>query len=84
LPDKEGQGKHTKDEKVIGRSQHTFVKGLSCWTNPEDFCDKVTAFIDVEKTMDVVYLSFSKEFSTVSYNVIHKLIKCGLDMWTVR
>jgi len=35
--------------------------------------------------VDVVYLSFSKAFNTVSHNILlGKLTKCGLDEWSVR
>jgi len=35
--------------------------------------------------VDVVYLNFSKAFDTVSHNILlGKLIKCGLDEWSVR
>lgn len=53
-------------------------------TNPKDFCDEMTAFMNVGKAVDVVYVSVSKGFNTGSCNVIHKLMKYGLDMWTVR
>lgn len=48
------------------------MNGQSCFTNPKDFCDDMTAFMNVGKAMDVVNLNFSKEFefNPVSYNVI--------------
>lgn len=53
-------------------------------TSPKVFFDEMIVFMNVGRAVGVVYLSFSKEFNIVSYNVIHKLMKYGLDMWTVR
>lgn len=41
-------------------------------TNPKGFCDDMTAFMDVGKTVGVLHLNFSKEFelNPVSCNVI--------------
>jgi len=37
------------------------------------------------RAVDVVYLNFSKAFSSVSHdNILGKLRKCGLDEWSVR
>lgn len=46
--------------------------------------DEVTGFLDEGRAVDVVYLNSSKAFSTVFCNIlVDKLMKCGLDKWTV-
>lgn len=58
-----------------------FYKGL---TNPKNFSDERSAFMKVGKAENIAYLNFSAKFNTVLCNVIHRLMKCGLDMWIVR
>ena len=40
------------------------LNGRSCLTNLILFYDKVTVLVDEDKTVDVVYLDFSKAFDT--------------------
>ncbi|PKU33650.1 rna-directed dna polymerase from mobile element jockey-like [Limosa lapponica baueri] len=48
------------------------------------FYDGMTGRVDEGRTVDVVYLDFSKAFDTVSHNIlVGKLRKCGLDKCTV-
>jgi len=47
-----------KDEKVIGRSQHEFIKGKSCLTNFIPFDDEKSGSLEEEKAVDVAYLVF--------------------------
>jgi len=59
-------------------------KGKSYFHNPKTFCDEMTALVDEEREMDIVYLDFSKTFDTVFHNIlIGKLYKCGLNEQTV-
>lgn len=51
---------HMKDKKVTGSSQHGFIKGRSVPTNLKVFYNDMTALVDKGKTVDVVYLNFSK------------------------
>ena len=40
--------------------------------------------MDEGRTVDVVYLDFSKAFNTVSHNILlGKLQKCGIHEWTL-
>jgi len=39
----------------------------SCLTKPISFDDNVTRLVDEGKTVDVIYLDFSKAFGTISH-----------------
>ncbi|GAB0206012.1 mitochondrial enolase superfamily member 1 [Grus japonensis] len=68
-----------------GCHQHGFSEGKSCLTDLIAFYDGMTDWVDEGKSMDAVYLNFSKAFDAVSHNIlISKLRKCGLGEWTVR
>lgn len=72
--------KPMKDNKVIKSHQHGFTKWNSCLINPIAFCDEMTSLVAARRTIDTVYLDFSKSFDIVSSNIIiDKLIKYGLD-----
>ncbi|GAB0182823.1 mitochondrial enolase superfamily member 1 [Grus japonensis] len=75
---------HKQDNQVIRPSQHRFMKGRSCLTNLISFYDKVTCLVDEGKTVDVVYLDFSKAFDTVSHSMLlENLAAHGLDGCTL-
>uniref|UniRef100_A0A674ICA9 Reverse transcriptase domain-containing protein n=4 Tax=Terrapene triunguis TaxID=2587831 RepID=A0A674ICA9_9SAUR len=77
--------KHLEGGKVIGNSQHGFVKNKSCQTNLIAFFDRITSLVDKGEAVDVVYLDFSKAFDTVSHDIlIDKLGKYNLDGATIR
>jgi len=74
--------KQVEEKKVISSSQHGFTKGKSCLSNLVAFYNGMTGWVDEGRAVDVVYFEFSK---AVSCNIfIEKLIKCGLDEWSVR
>uniref|UniRef100_A0A8C4XYA6 Reverse transcriptase domain-containing protein n=1 Tax=Gopherus evgoodei TaxID=1825980 RepID=A0A8C4XYA6_9SAUR len=77
--------KHLEGGKVIGNSQHGFVKNKSCQTNLIAFFDRITSLVDKGEAVDVIYLDFSKAFDTVSHDIlIDKLGKYNLDGATIR
>lgn len=69
---------------MIGNSQHEFTKGKSCLTNLIA-CYKMAGSVDKGRTLDAIYLNFSKAFNIVSHNsLVSKLGHHGLDRWTTR
>uniref|UniRef100_A0A8C3C6K7 Reverse transcriptase domain-containing protein n=1 Tax=Cairina moschata TaxID=8855 RepID=A0A8C3C6K7_CAIMO len=69
---------------AIRPSQHWFMKGRSCLTNPISFYDKVTRLVDERKAVDVVYLNFSKALDIVPHIILlEKLAAHGLDWHTL-
>lgn len=61
--------KHVKEDKVFGSCQQ--------W---DDWFGEWR-----ESSVDVVYLDFSNPFNTVPINILTgKLLKYGLDQWTMR
>lgn len=62
--------KHIKDKKVISSSQYVFMKERSGLTNLIAFYNEMIHLADQGRTVDVVYLDFSKAFSSVPYNIL--------------
>mgnify|MGYP001853408596 CR=1 FL=1 len=59
--------------------QYGFGKGKSCLTNLVAFCNVITGWVDAERTVNVVYLDFSKAIDTVKTFLAMKFRKCGID-----
>jgi len=77
--------KQVEEKKVTRSSQHGFTKAKSCLTNLIAFYNDVSGWVDEGRSVDIVYLDFSKAFDTVSQNILKgKLRKCGLDERSVR
>lgn len=73
-----------KDKKVIGSSQHGFMKGKSCLINMRAFSHEMACQVEEGGVADV-YLDFSKAFGAVSCkNLKDRLMKYRLDKSTVR
>lgn len=65
-----------EDKKVVGSSQHGFIKRNSCLTNMVAFYNEVPGLEDEGRAMDVVYFDFSKGFDVVPHHMLIEL-KCG-------
>ncbi|PKU34475.1 rna-directed dna polymerase from mobile element jockey-like [Limosa lapponica baueri] len=62
--------KHSRDNTVIGHSQHRFLRRRSSLPKLISFYDKVTHLVDQVKQVDVVVWGFSKAFDTVSHSIL--------------
>lgn len=61
------------------------MKGNSCLTNLTDLYDEVTVMVNEGRAVDIVHLIFKKAFNSISCNILtDKLMKCGLETWTVK
>jgi ribonuclease P/MRP protein subunit RPP40 len=60
---------------LIKSNQHGFTKGKSCLTNLLDFFEEVTKDLDEGKSMDLIYLDFSKAFDKVPYERLFKKLE---------
>lgn len=71
--------KQRRGKKLIGSIQHGFVMGTSCLTKLIAFCDEMIGFVDKGRIVDVVWT-----FDIVSHSIlVAKLVRYGLDNWTV-
>jgi len=52
--------KQVEEKNVIRTSQRRFTKGKSCLTNLIAFYNGMSGWVDKGRTVDVVYLDFSK------------------------
>lgn len=69
-----------KGKKVIGSSQHGFMKGKSSPTSLVAFYSNTTSSVGEGRAVDTVYFEFSTTFDTDSQNtLINKLMKYRLD-----
>lgn len=64
-----GIEKHLKDNTVIARSHHIFMRGKSCFSNLISFYAKVTHPADQRTSVDVIFLDFSKALDIVYLSV---------------
>ena len=68
---------------VFRLRQHGLRKGRPSLTNLIYFYDQVTCMVKGGNGVDVVYLDFSKDFDTVSHNIVlENLAAHGLDKCT--
>lgn len=65
---------------MTGSNQHGFMKGKLCLTNLAAMYSEMTGLMDEGRVIDIFYLSFSKVFDTISYQILMgKLLKYWLD-----
>lgn len=64
----ETTSKHIQD-KVTGSNHHGFAVGKPCLTDMIAFYDKMSSSVKDGKTMNVIYLDYSKAFNNVSQTV---------------
>ncbi|KAJ7410300.1 hypothetical protein BTVI_53886 [Pitangus sulphuratus] len=82
-----GIEKYLKDNRVLGHSQHSFMRGKSCLSNLISFYCKVTHLVDQGKPVDIIFFYFSKAFDSISHRILlDKVSSTQLDkhiMWWV-
>ena len=66
---------------AIRPSQHGFSKGSSCSRNQISFYDKVTCSLDDGRSVDVVYLDFSKALETISRSMLLEELHAQSLIW---
>lgn len=79
--------KLVKDKEVIRNSQHRFIKGNSCLTNPmaEAFFRKIIGNVDKERAVILMSIDFNEVFDTVSHSIFTcKLRRCEQGKWAAR
>jgi hypothetical protein len=65
---------------AINPSQHGFLPNKSCTTNLLMYMDELTKLVDSEKSVDSIYLDFSKAFDTVPHRrLLSKLQSLGIE-----
>lgn len=82
----EAISKHMKDVKVMGSSEHLFIKGKSWLTKLIAFYNEFTAAMDKGRPVNVAYLDyFRNTYETVPHSLlITKFMRCGMDKWTMK
>ena len=56
---------HLRKFQVTERSQHRFMRNISCLTNLLEYLKFVSSYIDRGILVDVIYLDFQKAFDKV-------------------
>jgi hypothetical protein len=66
---------HLITKNLIKDTQHGFMPGRSCATNLISFLESVTGAKDNAKSVDVIYLDFSKAFDKVPHKRLSAKLK---------
>eukprot|EP00061_Rhincodon_typus_P004628 g23049.t1 len=71
--------KHLEANVLIRDKQHGFVLGRSCLTNLIKFSEDLTKMNDEGKSVDVVYMDFSKAFDNAPHGrLVQKMKSHGI------
>ena len=71
---------HVDKNKLMRVSQHGFTKGKSCLTNLLEFYEGAYKQVDMENSVDVVYLDFAKAFDKVPHvRLMNKVRSFGIE-----
>lgn len=74
-----------KKKEVIGNNWHGFIKDRSCKTSLIAFYCKMAEFLDEGRTVDFIYLDFSKAFNSVCHNIlVSRFGHYSLSGWRTR
>ena len=64
---------------LLNNTQHGFRSGRSCLSVLLNFFDNLMNMIDIDTTVDMIYLDFSKAFDKVDHGIVlHKLRDLGI------
>lgn len=56
--------RYMKGKRVFKSTKHVLTTGKSCFTNLTTFYVNVTSLVDEGRIVDVIYLNYSKAFTT--------------------
>ena len=66
---------HLNRNGLIRKSQHGYMRGISCTTNLISFMDKITEALDKGEPLNVIFLDFAKALDKVPLARLMKKVK---------